>query len=143
MNYITKIRKAEYILQHYGAIAQMFKTQEEMGELSREIINFLTDKPYNIEEEIADVQIMLLQLQIALNADNIERIIEEKLDRQIARIKVEIEEKEKEEKERAENEKQNNDEDIAIPELTDEEMEHLDKVFKKSAGVSDEANEEE
>ena len=142
MNYITKIRKAEYILRHYGAIAQMFKTQEEMGELSREIINFLTDKPYNLEEEIADVQIMLLQLQIALNADNIERIIEEKLDRQIARIKVEIEEKEKEEKERAENEKQK-DEDIAIPELTDAEMEHLDKVFKKSAGVSDEANEEE
>lgn len=142
MNYITKIRKAEYILQHYGAIAQMFKTQEEMGELSREIINFLTDKPYNLEEEIADVQIMLLQLQIALNADNIERIIEEKLDRQIARIKVEIEEKEKEENERLAVEKQEG-EDIAIPELTDAEMEHLDKVFKKSAGVSDEANEEE
>ena len=142
MNYITKIRKAEYILQHYGAIAQMFKTQEEMGELSREIINFLTDKPYNLEEEIADVQIMLLQLQIALNADNIERIIEEKLDRQIARIKVEIEEKEKEENERLAVEKQEG-EDIAIPELTDAEMEHLDKVFKKSAGVIDEANEEE
>ena len=142
MNYITKIRKAEYILQHYGAIAQMFKTQEEMGELSREIINFLTDKPYNLEEEIADVQIMLLQLQIALNADNIERIIEEKLDRQIARIKVEIEEKEKEENERLAVEKQEGEEN-AIPELTDAEMEHLDKVFKKSAGVSDEANKEE
>lgn len=125
MNYITKIRKAEYILQHYGAINQMFKTQEEMSELNIEIVNFLTDKPYNLEEEIADLWIMLMQLQIALNADNIERIIEEKLDRQIARIKVEIEEKEKEEKEKAES--------LDVPEMTAEEMEHLDKVFAEAA----------
>ncbi len=136
MNYINKIRKADYILNHYGAISQMFKTQEEMSELNVEIVNFLTDKNYNIEEEIADVWIMLLQLQLALNADNIDRIIDEKLDRQIARIKVEIEEREKAEKEKSESVED-------VPEMTAEDMEHLDKVFAEAAGEEHEESKEE
>lgn len=114
MNSSTYYPKIQRIADHYGYDAQSRQCIEEMAELTQAINKFwrkhmmcgfvslddikaeetekskLSDeKGYqNLVEEIADVQIMLWQMAYMLNADIIP-IIEQKLDRQLERIKDE------------------------------------------------------
>ena len=92
------------IAEEYGYDAQSRQCIEEMAELTQAINKFwrkqlkcgklefshagFCNKEYeNLIEEIADTQIMLEQMKILLNCEgNVQLAIEEKLDRQIARI---------------------------------------------------------
>lgn len=107
MNREDKIKE---IARHYGYEAQSRQCIEEMAELTQAInkmwrnsflcglitlkdvqseegesTKFSDEKEYkDLVEEIADVQIMLLQLEYLLNAD-VEPIIEQKINRQLER----------------------------------------------------------
>ena len=124
MSQISTIFKAHYILEHYGSENQLLKTIEEMAELNREIVNVLTNKPSEIEEEIADVSVMLLQLRILLDGDRIEKIMEEKLDRQMERIAAEDTDK------NVEHDPETEEEATPIAELTEEEIADFTKAFE-------------
>ena len=108
MNNSTYYSKIKKIADAYGYDAQSRQCIEEMAELtqainkmwraknnavnatiSTEIMDtiFLNNKK-NLIEEIADVQIMLWQMEYLLNAD-VTPIIEQKLDRQLERIESE------------------------------------------------------
>ncbi len=100
--------KIKLIADTYGYDAQSRQCIEEMAELTQAInklwraknnvVNATTEtekmryeflfltKKKNLVEEIADVQIMLWQMEHLLNADA-SSIIEQKLDRQLERIK--------------------------------------------------------
>ena len=112
MNNSTYYPKVQKIADAYGYDAQSRQCIEEMAELTQAInkmwrksfacglvtlkevlseetknIKFSDEKEYkDLAEELADVQIMLWQMQYLLNAD-IQPIIEQKLDRQIERIR--------------------------------------------------------
>lgn len=101
-------QKIQKIAQTYGYDAQSRQCIEEMAELTQAINKFwrkalkcgkwkqpdgekyITMSPTydNLVEEIADVQIMLWQLEYLLNADT-STIIQQKLDRQTERIERE------------------------------------------------------
>lgn len=90
-NYI----KASKIMEHYGARHQLLKLAEECAELIQQCVKCFD---YNIAyhedfvEELADVKIMLTQFESILTpafAELYEKIITEKLDRQINRIESE------------------------------------------------------
>lgn len=78
------------IANHYGYTAQSDIMIEECGELTQAICKlrraWSDDRLDNVKEELADVLIMARQLRVMLGADDIDRIIGEKLDRQIERI---------------------------------------------------------
>lgn len=101
-------QKIQKIAQTYGYDAQSRQCIKEMAELMQAINKFwrkaldcgkgkqpdgekyITMSPTydNLVEEMADVQIMLWQLEYLLNADT-SIIIQQKLDRQIERIEME------------------------------------------------------
>ena len=56
----------------YGNASQKIKAIEEMGELIQAISKSLLDNKNNVEEEIADVEIMLTQLKIMYSLNDIE-----------------------------------------------------------------------
>lgn len=107
MNSNTYYPKIKKIADTYGYDAQSRQCIEEMAELTQAInkmwraknnaVNATTsteimrydaiflNKKKNLIEEIADVQIMLWQMEYLLNADVIP-IIEQKLERQLERI---------------------------------------------------------
>lgn len=110
MNEAEKIR---VIADHYGYDAQSRQCIEEMGELTQAINKFwrkqlgcgnreLPNNPYeipvftkeydNLIEEMADVQVTLLQMAYLLKTD-IQSMVNIKLDRQLERIKRECVEK--------------------------------------------------
>ena len=81
------------IINHYGVNNQQRKLEEEVFEL-QEVISLklhIDDMDYkeHIEEEIADVMVMLKQIQYYFNIKNevIDRIMEFKINRQLERIK--------------------------------------------------------
>ena len=87
--------KAAAIMQHYGAEHQLLKLAEECAELTQQCMKCFD---YNIAyhedfvEELADVKVMLMQFESILTpafAELYEKIIMEKLDRQIKRIENE------------------------------------------------------
>ena len=95
--------KIKIIAEHYGYEAQSRQCIEEMAELMQAINKLwraighgqLTEKSFkecleNLTEEMADVQIMLWQIEYLLSAENmIEEMIEKKLNRQLKRIEEE------------------------------------------------------
>lgn len=97
-----KLRK---IINHYGIDKQLKYFQSEVFELNEAIIerethwNYDTEiqdiKPYDrhISEEIADVMVMLKQIQLYydISTEDIEEIMTFKIDRQLERIKKEKE----------------------------------------------------
>lgn len=100
---MTTEQKIQYIADHYGYEPQSRQLIEEMAELTvalnkawRKTFDTV-DKIPNMEdeerivEEIADVEIMLSQIKYLLGVeeDELSRIVESKLDRQIERIKNE------------------------------------------------------
>ena len=84
------------IANHYGYTAQSDIMIEECGELVQAICKlrraWSDDRLDNVKEELADVLIMARQLRVMLGADDIDRIINNKLDRQLKRIEAENEE---------------------------------------------------
>lgn len=85
--------KAHTIIEYYGAKHQLLKLAEECAELIQQCVKCFD---YNIAyhedfvEELADVKIMLTQFESILTpafAELYEKIITEKLDRQLERIK--------------------------------------------------------
>lgn len=78
------------ISNHYGYAVQSDKIIEECAELTQAIMKlrwgWSDDKLNHVQEELADVLIMARQLRVMLGAEDIDRIIGEKLDRQIERI---------------------------------------------------------
>ena len=100
---MTTEQKIQYIAYHYGYEPQSRQLIEEMAELTvalnkawrktfdtvDKILNM--DDEERIEEEIADVEIMLSQIKylLGLGDEELSQIIENKLDRQIERIKNE------------------------------------------------------
>lgn len=103
-------QKIQKIAQTYGYDAQSRQCIEEMAELTQSInkfwrkqldcgrkpfpkddmdMPFLTADYENLAEEIADVQIMLWQLEYLLHTTAVTSIIHQKLDRQMERIEME------------------------------------------------------
>lgn len=105
---MTTEQKIQYIAEHYGYEPQSRQLIEEMAELTVAINKLwrkheynstskeLAGAHYNILEEMADTLIMILQLKYLLGVGNREllAIVEQKLDRQIERIKNEVRRKE-------------------------------------------------
>ena len=84
----------KFIANHYGLIHQLFKLSEESEELNEAIEGFFdaTDNIDHLQEEIADVKIMIAQIEYLLGRDNIIKdYVRAKLDRQIERINTEEE----------------------------------------------------
>lgn len=63
----------------FGATKQIDIAIEEMAELTQALSKFKRGKIHNVEEEIADVEIMIEQLKIIFNADKYERFKHDKL----------------------------------------------------------------
>ena len=83
---MDKIKSLIDIIDYYGETNQKTKAIEEMAELIKAICK---NDIENIEEEIADVSIMLSQLQIiyGFSNDKIEKIKKEKINRTLERIR--------------------------------------------------------
>lgn len=95
--------KIKIIAEHYGYEAQSRQCIEEMAELMQAINKLwrsighgqLTEKSFkecleNLTEEMADVQIMLWQMEyLLLSGQEVNQMIEKKLDRQLKRIEEE------------------------------------------------------
>lgn len=82
------MNKIRTIARYYGLEHQIRKAIEELGEL---VVALARDDRDNIVEEIADVMVMLMQLEILLDCDEeVFDIIEKKVERQIKRIRAEI-----------------------------------------------------
>lgn len=86
---MDKIKSLIDIIDYYGEDKQKTKAIEEMSELIKAICK---NDVENIEEEIADVSIMLSQLQIMYGFSDwdIEKIKKEKIYRTIERMGIEI-----------------------------------------------------
>ncbi len=68
----------------FGERRQVIKVCEELGELQTALCKFTLDNIHNVEEEIADVEIMLSQLRLMTELFDIkviDEIKEEKLKR--------------------------------------------------------------
>lgn len=70
----------------YGIKKQKIKTSEEAAELIQAILKDVLGEPHNVEEEIADLEIMLAQMRLIYNQDTINGYIEAKLERLKRRI---------------------------------------------------------
>ena len=87
-----KITKDEEIIicnkaiNSYSNASQKIKAIEEMGELIQAISKSLLDGENNVEEEIADVEIMLTQLKIMYSLNDIENWRNYKLNRLKERV---------------------------------------------------------
>lgn len=87
--------KAHTIIEYYGARHQLIKLCEECGELIQQAAKCAdkeTDYNEDMISEMADVKIMLAQFESILTpafAELYEKIIREKLDRQLERIESE------------------------------------------------------
>jgi NTP pyrophosphatase (non-canonical NTP hydrolase) len=104
---VTTNQKIRYIANHYGYESQSRQCIEELAELIQAINKFdrakenliktgkareLVEAEKNIAEEIADVAIMIAQLQELLGIDDerVMGIVDMKLDREIMRIREAI-----------------------------------------------------
>jgi len=74
----------------WGPHAQILKAIEELGELQQALSRFLNGLDHNAEEEIADVYIMLRQLNLLFNNGKIVAFKIEKLNRLVNRINDEL-----------------------------------------------------
>ena len=60
----------------FGEAVQKIKAVEEISELTRALMMALQGKKNNVEEEIADVDIMLIQLRLMYGSDKVEYKLE-------------------------------------------------------------------
>ena len=83
---------AQTIVDHNGPYVQMLKLSEELSELNKELMKYITAGASleSIREEAADVKVCLTELELMFNLE-LESIMISKLERQIARIEAETE----------------------------------------------------
>ena len=84
---------ARQVLRHYGVIHQKSKTVEELAELivalQKDLLEGKQKHSKAVLEEIADVKIMLMQMLFDEDDEEfVEKIMRQKLDRQLRRIEV-------------------------------------------------------
>ena len=88
--------RIETIVGHYGAEQKKIML-EEMLELGMAILKldrgWSEERFQNLKEETADVLIMARQLRVMLGAEEIDSIMDTKIERQLGRIQEEKEEK--------------------------------------------------
>ena len=85
-------RDIYFIADHYGTLGQLNKAIEECTELKDAIAGYLQnrDSRAHIAEEMADVKIMLTQLEYLLHSEyEVEGMMLKKVDRQLKRIEAE------------------------------------------------------
>lgn len=83
------------IADHYGFTSQANMLTEEAAEFTvalNKLRRGNTDYYDQIKEEVADVLVIAYQLRHLLGAETIDKIIEEKIERQLGRIQEESEE---------------------------------------------------
>lgn len=83
------------IADHYGFTSQANMLTEEAAEFTvalNKLRRGNTDYYDQIKEEVADVLVIAYQLRHLLGAETIDKIIEEKIERQLGRIREESEE---------------------------------------------------
>ena len=73
---------------NYGESAQMIVAMEECSELIQAISKKLRGRDTNVEEEVADVEIMLEQLKLMCNESLVEDFKEKKLERLEQRLNL-------------------------------------------------------
>ena len=85
--YDDKLKK---ITKHFGVETELMKLSEELGELQNECYKRLYVDPEagNVEDEFADVLVVLSQLLLYFNVDinKVSEIFEHKVDRTVKRI---------------------------------------------------------
>lgn len=84
---------ARQVLRHYGVIHQKSKTIEELAELivalQKDLLEGKEKHSRAVLEEIADVKIMLMQMLCDEDDEEfVEKIMRQKLERQLRRIEV-------------------------------------------------------
>lgn len=85
-------RDIHAIADHYGISSQLDKTLEECRELAAAIIGYMhkQNNREHIAEEMADVKIMLTQLEYLLHLEyEVKDTMRKKVDRQLKRIEEE------------------------------------------------------
>ena len=87
--------KIKEIVIHYGTKTQRLKAIEELTELAEVLIKDINKREYHradVREEVADVQIMLLQLKeiYRFTDEELEKMIDSKIRRTMRRVKDEI-----------------------------------------------------
>lgn len=70
----------------FGVTNQLDKAVEECSELVQAILKFKQNRMTNVEEEIADVEIMCEQLRMMFNEETINMFKSQKLDRLERRV---------------------------------------------------------
>lgn len=81
-----KEKELKKIIEHFGVSNQIIKLNEELAELTVEIVK---DDYFGIQEELADVYVLLKQIQLYFDIadEEIESVSNEKIDRTLKRIK--------------------------------------------------------
>lgn len=97
MNFIiSQKEQLQEIINHYGANHQKDKLFEEMAELQKEVCKEKDGKGniQHIAEELADVSIMLQQMQLiyGITDEKIEQVVQDKIERTLDRIEGECNE---------------------------------------------------
>ncbi|AIY81268.1 hypothetical protein U728_1686 [Clostridium botulinum 202F] len=83
----TKYNVYKKAITEYGEYGQLDVVIEEMAELTQAISKFKRGKNHNVEEEVADVEIMLEQMRLIFDSNKIEGIKREKILRLEKRLK--------------------------------------------------------
>ena len=84
--------KINEIAEHYGFTSQANMLTEEAAEFTvalNKLRRGHADAYEHIKEEVADVLVIAYQLRHLLGAESIDKIIEEKVERQLGRIREE------------------------------------------------------
>ncbi len=87
---IYKSNKDEVVfkaIKIFGEDMQKIVAMEELAELQQALSKDLRGKDRNVEEEIADVYIMLMQLELMYDKTKIEEWIDKKIDRLDKRLR--------------------------------------------------------
>ena len=71
----------------YGEHTQIDMAIEEMAELTQALSKYKRGKSHNVEEEIADVEIMLEQMRLIFDSKKVDEIKQEKIVRLDKRVK--------------------------------------------------------
>ena len=75
-------------IETYGEIPQIDVAIEEMAELTQALSKYKRGKQHNVEEEIADVSIMLEQLKIIFDNKKVKKIKNKKIKRLNKGLKI-------------------------------------------------------
>lgn len=81
MNKDERIELYRKAIGSYGEAAQQIVAMEECSELIQAISKKLRGRETNVEEEIADVEIMVEQMRLMSDSSLVDKIKEEKLQR--------------------------------------------------------------